>query len=91
MLLAGLGALLLFNFFALRYVGEPGYAGFVHGRLDDVLQKRAACRAEPVSKHMNKEHVSVEEDFSDVGPIGVVTRSAFFAHLAERFLEQRAP
>jgi CBS domain-containing protein len=90
------------------YVGELGYAGFVHGRLDDVLEKRAACSAEPVSEHMNTEHVSVQEDFSDVGvaevflhhrvlivpverdgrPIGVVTRSAFFARLADRFLER---
>jgi CBS domain-containing protein len=92
------------------YVGELGYAGFVHGRLDDVLEKRAACSAEPVSEHMNTEHVSVQEDFSDVGvaevflhhrvlivpverdgrPIGVVTRSAFFARLADRFLERTA-
>ena len=90
------------------YVGELGYAGFVHGRLDEVLEKRAACRAEPVRDHMNTEHVSVDEDFSDVGvaevflhhrvlvvpverdgrPIGVITRSAFFARLADRFLER---
>lgn len=49
------------------YVGELGYAGFVQGRLDDVLEKRAGCGAERVSKHMNTEHVSVQEDFSDVG------------------------
>jgi CBS domain-containing protein len=93
------------------YVGELGYAGFVSGRLDDALQKRAACRAEPVADHMNREHVSVDEEFSDVGiaevfihhrvlvvpierdgrPIGVVTRSAFFQHLAERFLERTEP
>lgn len=92
------------------YVGELGYAGFVQGRLDDALEKRAACAAEPVADHMNTEHVSVEEDFSDVGvaevflhhrvlivpverdgrPIGVVTRSAFFARLADRFLERTA-
>jgi CBS domain-containing protein len=90
------------------YVGQLGYAGFVSGRLDDALEKRAACRVEPVSQHMNTEHVSVDEEFSDVGvaeifihhrvlvvpverngrPIGVITRSAFFQRLAERFLER---
>ena len=49
------------------YVGELGYAGFVSGRLDDALEKRAACRAEPVSQHMNTEHVWVDEEFSDIG------------------------
>jgi CBS domain-containing protein len=88
------------------YVGQLGYAGFVSGRLDDALEKRAACRAEPVSQHMNTEHVSVDEEFSDVGvaevflhhrvlvvpvernrrPMGVITRSAFFQRLAERFV-----
>jgi CBS domain-containing protein len=90
------------------YVGQLGYAGFVSASLDDALEKRAACRVEPVSQHMNTEHVSVDEEFSDVGvaeifihhrvlivpverkgrPIGVITRSAFFQRLAERFLER---
>ena len=48
------------------YVGQLGYAGFVSGRLDDVLEKRASCAQEPVSQHMNTEHVSVEDGFSDV-------------------------
>ena len=48
------------------YVGQLGYAGFVSGELDEVLQKRAACAREPVSDHMNTEHVSVEDEFSDV-------------------------
>ena len=88
------------------YVGELKYAGFVSGEFDKTLETRAACAREPVSQHMNTEHVSVPEDFSDVGlaenflhhrvlivpverggrPIGVVTRTAFFRHLAERFL-----
>jgi CBS domain-containing protein len=90
------------------YVGELKYAGFVSGELDETLERRAACAREPVSQHMNTEHVSVSDDFSDVGlaevflhhrvlvapverdgrPIGVVTRTAFFRHLAERFLER---
>jgi CBS domain-containing protein len=58
------------------YVGELHYAGFVSGRLDEALEKRAACAYEPVSQHMNKEDVSVEEEFSDIG-------------LAEIFLHHR--
>ena len=58
------------------YVGELHYAGFVSGVLDDVLEKRAACSDEPVSKHMNSEHVWVDDQFSDVG-------------LAETFLHHR--
>jgi CBS domain-containing protein len=88
------------------YVGELHHAGFVSGRLDEALAKRAACAQEPISRHMNTEDVSVDEEFSDIGlaeifqhhrvlvvpverdkrPLGVVTRSAFFRHLAENFL-----
>jgi CBS domain-containing protein len=88
------------------YVGELHHAGFVSGRLDEALAKRAACAQEPISRHMNTEDVSVDEEFSDVGlaeiflhhrvvvvpvergrrPLGVVTRTAFFRHLAETFL-----
>jgi CBS domain-containing protein len=48
------------------YVKELRFAGFVGKRLDDVLEKRAACRAEPVGQHMNTEHVDVPTDASDV-------------------------
>jgi CBS domain-containing protein len=48
------------------YVGELAYAAFVPRTLDEALEKRAACRGEPVSKHMNKEHIDVPPDFSDV-------------------------
>ena len=58
------------------YVRELGYAGFVSGELDEVLEKRATCAHEPVSQHMNTEHVSVADDFSDVS-------------LAETFLHHR--
>ncbi len=90
------------------YVGELHYAGFVSSQLDETLEKRAACAREPVAQHMNTDHVSVDEDFSDVGlaevflhhrvlvvpverdrhPLGVVTRTSFFRHLAARFLER---
>jgi CBS domain-containing protein len=58
------------------YVGELHYAAFVSGQLDEALEKRAACAREPVAQHMNTDHVSVDEDFSDVG-------------LAEVFLHHR--
>jgi CBS domain-containing protein len=48
------------------YVGELRFAGFVPKGLDEALEKRAACRKEPVAKHMNTEHVDVPEDASDV-------------------------
>ena len=48
------------------YVGELRFAGFVPKGLDEALQKRATCRAEPVAKHMNTEHVDVPQDASDV-------------------------
>jgi predicted transcriptional regulator len=89
------------------YVGELHHAAFVSGLLDEALEKRASCSDEPVAKHMNAEHIAVEEDFSDVAlaevflhhrvlvvpvereqrPVGLVTRTAFFRVLAERFLE----
>ena len=88
------------------YVGSLRHAAFVPKSIDAVLLKRQGCRAEPVSKHLNTEHVDVAPDFSDVGlaeiflhhrvliipvteqrrVVGLITRSDFFAALAERFL-----
>ena len=48
------------------YVGELRFAGFIPKRLDEALEKRAACRNEPVAKHMTTDHVDVPEDASDV-------------------------
>jgi CBS domain-containing protein len=90
------------------YLGELHYAGFVSGRLDEALEKRAACAREPIARHMNTDDVSVDEEFSDVAlaeiflhhrvlvvpvvragrPLGVITRTAFFRRLAERFLDR---
>jgi hypothetical protein len=36
----------------LGYVRQLGYAGFVPRKLDDALEKQAACRGEPVADHM---------------------------------------
>ena len=43
------------------YVGELKYAGFVKHGLDDAIERRAACRNEPVAKYMNTEHIDVGE------------------------------
>jgi CBS domain-containing protein len=50
-----------------KYLGELGYAGFVKHSLDEALDKRQTCRAEPVSDHMNTEHVDVDTEYSDAG------------------------
>ena len=58
------------------YLKTLGYAGFVPRSLDEVLEKRAACFDDPVSKYMNTEHIDVDEDVSDT-------------QLAEIFLHHR--
>jgi CBS domain-containing protein len=49
-----------------KYLGELNYAGFVSHALDEALEKRQSCRGEPVSQHMNTEHIDVGTDYSDV-------------------------
>ena len=58
------------------YLKELKYAGFVRRSLEDALEKRRECRAEPVSGYMNTEHIDVDSDFSD-------------AQVAEIFLHHR--
>jgi CBS domain-containing protein len=58
------------------YLKELKYAGFVPSTLDDAIEKRAACRYEPVGDYMHTEHVDVDSDFSDT-------------QLAETFLHHR--
>jgi CBS domain-containing protein len=48
------------------YVSELRFAGFVSKGLDQALEKRAACRSEPVATHMTTDHVDVPEDASDL-------------------------
>jgi CBS-domain-containing membrane protein len=59
-----------------RYLGELSHAGFVPKSVEAALEKRSACRHEPVGDHMNTDHVAVETDFSD-------------AQVAEIFLHHR--
>jgi CBS-domain-containing membrane protein len=58
------------------YLKQLKYAGFVPRTLEDALEKRSSCRADPVGKYMNTEHIDVAPDFSD-------------AQLAEIFLHHR--
>ena len=48
------------------YLKELKYAGFVRRSLEDALEKRSECGLEPVQKHMNREHVDVGSEFSDM-------------------------
>lgn len=60
----------------------PGYLREIHGAafvgrtLEDALEKRSACRHEPVGRHMHTEHIEVPADYSDT-------------QLAEIFLHHR--
>jgi CBS domain-containing protein len=58
------------------YLNQLSSARFVKRSLDEQLDRRAACRSEPVRRHMTRDHVEVPEDFSD-------------AQLAETFLHHR--
>ena len=58
------------------YVDTLGSAAFIPGSMDEVLEKRQTCRLEPVSRWMNKEHIEVPSDVSDIA-------------LAETFLHHR--
>jgi CBS domain-containing protein len=58
------------------YLTQLGYAGFVPHSLDEALKKRAAVRMEPVSEHVNDDHIDVGPDYSD-------------AQVAEIFLHHR--
>jgi CBS domain-containing protein len=48
------------------YLRELRSAAFLRRSLDEALETREACRAEPVGRHMTSEHVDVGPDFSDV-------------------------
>lgn len=58
------------------YLDQLGYAGFVTHSLDDTIERRLGCTAEPVGKYTNTEHIDVPLDGAD-------------AALAEVFLHHR--
>lgn len=47
------------------YLAQLGYAGFVRRSLDAALEKRTGCGDEPVGRHMNTDHIDVDEEHSD--------------------------
>ena len=47
------------------YLGDLKGAAFLRRSIDEALEKRDACRREPISKYMHTEHVDVGPDFSD--------------------------
>jgi CBS domain-containing protein len=49
------------------YLTALGSAAFVPQSVEAAIEKRQACRLEPVERHMNTEHIDVALDFSDVG------------------------
>ena len=58
------------------YVGQLRGAAFLSHSIDTALERREGCRTEPVSEHMNTEHIDVGPDYSDI-------------QLAEIFLHHR--
>jgi CBS domain-containing protein len=49
-----------------KYLQTLGYAGYVPKAIDEVLEKRRECAGEAVGEHVNREHVDVPPDASDV-------------------------
>lgn len=47
------------------YVGQLRGAAFLTHSIDAALERRDACRDEPVSRYMNTEHIDVGPDYSD--------------------------
>jgi CBS domain-containing protein len=58
------------------YVGELTSARMVSRSLDATIDRREACRNEPISKYLTTDHVLVDDDYSDT-------------HIAELFLHHR--
>jgi CBS domain-containing protein len=47
------------------YLGALKSAAFVSASIEDVIEKRLECRLDPVSEHMNTEHIAAGPDHSD--------------------------
>ena len=90
------------------YMNELASSAMIKRSIDAAIERREECRSESIKKYLTKDHVLVEDDYSDtqlaelflhhrvlVIPIAtggkvhaVVTRSAFFRALANRWIEQ---
>ena len=58
------------------YVGELASSAMIKRSIDDAIERREACRVEPIRKYLTTDHVLVEDDYSDT-------------QLAELFLHHR--
>jgi CBS domain-containing protein len=58
------------------YVGELGSSAMIRKAIDDVIERRTDCIAEPIRRYLTTDHVLVEDDYSDT-------------QLAELFLHHR--
>jgi CBS domain-containing protein len=47
------------------YLGQLRQTAFLPRSLDAALEKREACRGEPIARYMTTDHVEVGPDFSD--------------------------
>ena len=58
------------------YVGELASSAMIKRSIDEAIERRESCRAEPVERYLTTDHVLVEDDYSDT-------------QLAELFLHHR--
>jgi CBS domain-containing protein len=58
------------------YVGELASSAMIARSIDESIERRESCRAEPIRKYLTTDHVVVEDDYSDT-------------QLAELFLHHR--
>jgi len=58
------------------YVGELGSAAMVSRSVDETIERRSECAAQPIRRWLTTDHVLVEDDYSDT-------------QLAELFLHHR--
>ena len=58
------------------YVGELASSAMIKRSIDEAIERRESCRSEPIEKYLTRDHVLVEDDYSDT-------------QLAELFLHHR--
>jgi CBS domain-containing protein len=58
------------------YVGELASTAMISKPIDEVIERRTSCAAEPIRKYLTTDHVVVSDDYSDT-------------RLAELFLHHR--
>jgi predicted transcriptional regulator len=58
------------------YVGQLAWSAMISRAIDETIERREACRNEPIRKYLTTDHVLVEDDHSDT-------------QLAELFLHHR--